>query len=139
MSTLTLALLLAGCKHSPPTIALDVSGHAVNVELADDPGERARGLMYRKEMAEDVGMLFIYPNARQLSFWMDNTPLPLSIAYVDAQGQILNIEPLVPFDRSSVPSKGDALYALEVNRGWFDRNGVSAGDRVQGLPPPSER
>jgi uncharacterized membrane protein (UPF0127 family) len=84
-------------------------------------------------------MLFVYPDARPLSFWMENTSIPLSIAYLTPEGAILNIEDMVPFDRDSVPSEGPALYALEVNRGWFERHKVGVGDVVTGLPGPSAR
>ncbi len=136
-----LLLALAGCsKHAgTPAATIAVAGHVVDVEIADEPGERSRGLMFRDSLDDEAGMLFVYPAPRQLSFWMENTKIPLSIAFIDAEGQILNIEPMVPMDRSGVPSRGEALYALEVNRDWFDRKGVGPGDAVTGLPGPSQR
>jgi len=136
-----LLLLAAGCLHQDrlPAITLDVGGHAVRAEVADTPETRARGLMYRDALDADHGMLFVYPAAERLSFWMENTSVPLSIAFVSAGGEILRIRDMVPFDRTSVPSGAPALYALEVNRGWFEANGVGEGARVAGLPGPSER
>jgi len=135
-----IAVLLA-CNSSAhmPRITIEVANRPIEVEVADDPTERATGLMYRKSLADDSGMLFIYPGSETRSFWMENTSLPLSIAFIDSQGVIVNIEKLKPFDRTSVFSKGDVLYALEMNRGWFAKNGVEPGETVQGLPSASNR
>jgi hypothetical protein len=78
-------------------------------------------------------MLFVFPAAQRQSFWMKNTPLPLSIAFVDAKGTILNIRDMMPFTTDGHPSDGEALYALEMNRGWFAQRGIKAGDRILGL------
>ena len=130
----------AGCKHATlPTLQVAVDGQRIEVELADSPAERSQGLMHRKTIGANVGMLFVYPNTRPLSFWMENTSIPLSIAFVDSDGKILNIEPMVPFDRTPVRSEGEALYALEMNRDWFAEHGIEAGHAVASLPGPSER
>ncbi len=121
------------------TMSLDVDGHPVTAEVADDPGERHKGLMYRKALDEDSGMLFVYPGEAPRSFWMENTQIPLSIAYIRADGTIAAIKPLVPFDRTSVPSGAPVLYALEMTRGWFEAHQVQTGDPVKGLPPPSQK
>ena len=127
-------LLLACRTTGLPTAQLQILGHAVTVEVADDPTERARGLMYRKELAADAGMLFVYAEEGARAFWMKNTSLPLSIAYIAADGTIVSIAEMTPFSTISVPSEGAALYALEVNRGWYDSHGVTAGGSVSGLP-----
>ncbi len=136
-----LAAVLLACNNSAhlPRIKLEVTNKPIEVEVADDPTERATGLMYRKTLATNSGMLFIYPTAEIRSFWMENTSLPLSIAFIDSQGVIVNIEKLKPFDRTSVFSTDDALYALEMNRGWFAENGIEPGGKLHGLPSASSR
>jgi uncharacterized membrane protein (UPF0127 family) len=122
---------------SPPAIALTIGSTTVQVEIADDPTERAQGLMNRKTLDADRGMLFVYPDERPRSFWMKDTSLPLSIAYLDAQGRIVRIADMTPFDTSPVPSGRPAMYALEMNQGWFTRHAVQVGASVKGVPPPS--
>jgi uncharacterized membrane protein (UPF0127 family) len=106
---------------------------AIRAEVADAVDTRMHGLMMREKLGPNEGMLFVFPATRQQSFWMKNTPLPLSIAFIDAKGMILNIRDMMPFTTDGHPSDGEALYALEVNRGWFAQRGIKAGDRVQGL------
>ena len=104
----------------------------VEVEIADDDAERARGLMKRTELAEDAGMLFVFERERTLSFWMRNTLIPLSIAYIDAEGRIVDIEDMEPLDdQTKHPSAEPAQYALEVNQGFFDERGIEVGDTVE--------
>ncbi len=116
-----------------PTVPLSIGKHALVAEVAASPETRERGLMFRYDLKENEGMLFVFPATQRLAFWMKNTPLPLSIAFIDARGTILNIRDMMPFTTDGHPSEGDALYALEVNRGWFAQRGIRAGDRVQGL------
>ncbi|MBY0438351.1 MAG: DUF192 domain-containing protein [Burkholderiales bacterium] len=116
-----------------PIVPLTVGKHVLAAEIAANPDTRARGLMFRYELKENEAMLFVFPSPQRMSFWMKNTPLPLSIAFIDAQGVILNIRDMMPFTTDGHPSEGEALYALEVNRGWFAQRGIKAGDRVQGL------
>lgn len=116
-----------------PTLPLIVGKHKVTAEVAADPQTRERGLMFRFDLRDEEGMLFVFPEPQRLTFWMKNTPLPLSIAFIDARGVILNIRDMMPYTLDGHPSEGDALYALEVNRGWFAARGIRAGDRVQGL------
>ena len=111
----------------------------ITVELADQPAERGQGLMHRKTLGENEGMLFVYPQPAPRSFWMENTSIPLSIAFLDETGRVLNVEDMKPFDRTSTPSAGDALYALEMNQGWFDAHGVGTGSVIRGLPGKSEQ
>jgi uncharacterized membrane protein (UPF0127 family) len=94
--------------------------------------------MYRFSLPADHGMLFVFPAPQPLGFWMRNTYIPLSIAYLDADGRILNIEDMAPRDESSHPSRGLALYALEMRKGWFADKGIGVGARVTGLPPKSK-
>ncbi len=105
----------------------------VRVEIADDDAERARGLMYRTALAEDRGMLFIFDEEQPLSFWMKNTLIPLSIAFMDSEGRIVDIQDMKPLDDDppSYVSAEPARYALEVNQGFFEERGVKVGDRAE--------
>lgn len=116
-----------------PVVGLAIGKHKVQAEVAAEPHTRERGLMFRFDLRDEEGMLFVFPEPQRLTFWMKNTPLPLSIAFIDARGVILNIRDMMPYTLDGHPSEGDALYALEVNRGWFAARGIRAGDRVQGL------
>ena len=115
-------------------LALEIGGKRVHAEIADCPKSRNRGLMHRTQLAPDCGMLFAYPDSARRSFWMENTCIPLSIAFIDEAGVILNVEDMIPFDRNNVWSDGDAVYALEMAQGWFDDNRIEAGRKVIGLP-----
>ncbi|WP_395341291.1 DUF192 domain-containing protein [Ningiella sp. W23] len=107
-------------------------GNDVNIEVeyADEPHERQLGLMYRRQMCEDCGMLFKFDSVRVASIWMKNTYIPLDLAYINAFGKIIDIKQLVPHDLTSVPSSMPVLYALEMNEGWFAANGIKEGDKV---------
>lgn len=101
------------------------------IEIADSESERERGLMFRYALPGDNGMLFVFENERKLSFWMKNTFIPLDIAYVSAQGIINEIYRMEPVDYSIIyPSKQPAKYALEVNAGWFKKNGIKPGMKL---------
>ena len=102
----------------------------ISVELANDPQSRALGLMYRRQMCEDCGMLFKFDSVRIASIWMKNTYIPLDLAYINAFGKIVDIKQLKPHDLTSVPSSVPVLYALEMNEGWFEKNDLSVGDKV---------
>jgi uncharacterized membrane protein (UPF0127 family) len=116
---------------APRLTNLEVGGHTVKVEVADDDDERRRGLMNRDSLPEDQGMLFVYPEQRTLSFWMRNTDIPLDIAYIDQQGFIVDIQRMDPHTEELHPSSRPAMYALEMNQGWFEAHGVGEGDRVR--------
>lgn len=117
-----------------PRIALQLGGRRVIAEIAADDATRARGLMFREHLAPDHGMLFIYPEAMPMCFWMKNTSLPLSIAFIDSRGDIINLADMRPQSLESHCSLAPALYALEIEQGWFARHGVRSGDHVGGLP-----
>jgi uncharacterized membrane protein (UPF0127 family) len=118
-----------------PTVTIHAScGEVrVRVEVADDPAEQAKGLMYRKALGKNRGMLFIYPEERELSFWMKNTLIPLSIAFIDSERRIIDIQDMKPLDDEPphYVSAEPAQYALEVNQGFFKKRGVKVGDRVE--------
>lgn len=116
-------------------LTLHIGARTIRAEIADTPEMRERGLMRRERLCADCGMLFVFGSAARHSFWMKSTPLPLSIAFIAADGSIINIEEMQPNTTDTHDSRGDALYALEMNSGWFGRNGVAPADKVQGLRP----
>lgn len=130
--------LLAACgpkaQHLAP-MPLVVDGVPVSAEVADSEAERELGLMYRGPLDDNAGMLFVYPDEELRAFWMKNTKIPLSIAYINAQGRVVHTAEMVALDESSVPSRYPAMYALEMEKGWFLAHAVAPGDRVTGLPP----
>jgi uncharacterized protein len=104
----------------------------IDVEVAADDAERARGLMYRPYMPDSVGMLFIFENAEPQAFWMKNTHIPLDIIYVDSNKKIVSIQKNArPYNEESLPSFGDAQYVVEVNAGFTDRNNIGVGDQIR--------
>jgi uncharacterized protein len=91
--------------------------------------------MFRDSLPEGQGMLFIFEQPKKASFWMKNTKIPLSIAFIDSAGKILEIESMNPLDETVVPSGSDQVaYALEVNQGWFARHAISNGAKIDGIP-----
>jgi uncharacterized protein len=116
-------------------VQLKIADSSLFAEIADTPQTSANGLMYRDSLPEDHGMLFVFEKPKTVSFWMRNTKIPLSIAYIDSAGKILEIESLKPLDETPVASaSGQVAFALEVNEGWFKRNGVSPGATISGIP-----
>lgn len=120
-----------------PTIPLSFGEHQLLVELADTEAERQQGLMYREGLAPGHGMLFVYPDERERGFWMRNTLIPLSIAFLDRQGRIVHIADMQPLDETTTRSQRPAMYAVEADQGWFAEHGVHVGAKVEGLPEPS--
>ena len=120
-----------------PTITLRIGALTVEAEVADESDERTIGLMGREELAEGKGMLFVFREPQAMNFWMRDTLVPLSIAYINAAGVIREIHDLQPLDESTARSTfRDLLYALEVPQGWFHKNKILPGDRILGLPSP---
>ena len=103
----------------------------VEVEIADNDAERQRGLMERTALAENAGMLFVFEREQPLSFWMRNTLIPLSVAYIDSEGRIVDIQDMEPFDETSHPSAEPGQYALEVNQGFFAERGIEVGNEME--------
>lgn len=105
-----------------------VGGKALRIQVVVLDAEMRRGLMGRKDLGADDGMVFVYPAPQQMSFWMKNTPTPLDIGFFKADGTLGEVYPLYPYDETSVLSKGeDYTMALEVNQGWFAKNGLKPG------------
>ena len=111
-------------------ITLTVSGRELSVEVAQTETEREHGLMGRTSLGPTEGMLFVFDRDEHLEFWMKNTPLPLSIAFLSSEGRILEIRDMEPFDEKTIRSRFSARYALEMSKGAFSRLGISVGDSV---------
>ena len=110
-----------------------INGIPISLEIADTPKKIQTGLMFRDKLNDNHGMIFIFPDSRQRSFWMRNTKIPLSIAYADSDGKIINIEDMTPYSEKRVLSKGPAFCALEMPQGWFRANRVVPGDIIVGV------
>ena len=138
---LSLCVALCACSRNPPAgsgraydvVQLDIGDNSILVEVACDHKSRQRGLMYRDKLADRQGMLFIFRKAEYRGFWMKNTKIPLAIAYIGDNGDILQIEQMKPHDEESTKSKHKVRFVLEMNSGWFARNGVKVGDVIPDL------
>jgi len=117
---------------------LTIKEKKIRVEVVRTEGEKARGLMFRDKLGADEGMLFVYEGEEFLTFWMKNTPLPLSIAFMDQKGRIVDIQDMEPFSLRTHTSARPARYALEMNRNWFQKNGIKVGDLAK-MPPSFEK
>lgn len=116
-----------------PEIPLTIANHELRAEVAYTQQTRARGLMFRSALPENTGMLFVFPQSAYYGMWMRNTMIPLSVAFIDEKGIILNIADMEPYTLTAHYSAGPVKYALEVNRGWFARKKIQAGEYVSGL------
>jgi uncharacterized protein len=138
MRTLFTLLAAAGIGHAAaadlPTATLTIGAHKLTAEIARTPEQQMVGLMNRFSLKPDHGMLFVYERPGALSFWMKNTYIPLSIAFIGADGRIVNIEDMRPLREETHWSKGPALYALEMKKGWFAERGIGPGAVVAGMP-----
>ena len=137
-ATVALALLTAcgggeADKNTPPKTVQDffsikIGARTVQMQIAALPAEQQQGLMFRKTMGSDEGMIFIFTSPQQMGFWMRNTTLPLDIGYIDPTGELKEIYPMYPLDEKTVPSRSRSIqFCLEMNQGWFKQNGVKAG------------
>jgi hypothetical protein len=116
------------------TIPLNVGIHVINAEVAATAAQREQGLMFREKLAPNDGMVFLFDSPSTVCMWMKNTLLPLSVAFIDEQGKIVNIEDMKPQTTDSHCGKSRVSYALEMNQGWFQRKGIKPGTEIQGLP-----
>jgi len=124
------ALGLAACVRALPTIPVQIGGVEFRIEVARSEQDKARGLMHRRSLGERSGMIFVYEADEHLSFWMKNTTLPLTLAFLSRDGEVLQIEELKPLSLKPVTSARAARYALELPAGSLQRLGVAPGDRV---------
>ena len=128
-----IAVPVGACCAGLPTRTLTINGEQLTVEVAATPQSRETGLMNRFSLQQDHGMLFVFETPQVQAFWMKNTYIPLSIAFVDSRGRIANIADMRPKDESTHWSHGPVLYAIEMRQGWFAARGIAAGDMVEGL------
>ena len=116
-----------------PVVQLKAGMHLIRAEVAADYSSRGRGLMHRKSLAPNAGMLFIFDGAGLHCMWMKNTYIPLSVAFLDDKGEIINIADMQPHSEQSHCAGRPALYALEMDRGWFAQRGIKPGAKLGGL------
>ena len=127
---------LASCKSKKlpvkdiKIVRQDGTVFTVKAEIAEKPEDRNHGFMGRKTIPDGTGMLFVFEKDQILSFWMKNTPHPLSIAYIDSKGKIRNLFDMTPYSTASIVSAVSVRYALEVPQGWYKKNGITEGDTV---------
>jgi len=117
-----------------PVVPLNIGIHVVHAEVAATPEEREQGLMFRKNMGPNNGMLFLFGTPSGVCMWMKNTLIPLSVAFIDSAGKIINIEDMQPQTTTSHCAKKPIFYALEMNRGWFRQKHIGPGAVIDGLP-----
>ena len=115
---------------SLPVVQVKLGPTTFALEIANTDSTREMGLMHRDSMPADHGMIFVFPDEDQLSFWMKNTHIPLDIVYADADGKVVSIKQMRPLDETGVPSDGPAKYAVELNQGAAKRAGINAGDKL---------
>jgi uncharacterized membrane protein (UPF0127 family) len=128
-SALVVMTAFAGAQKQEKAV-LSVRGRPLSVEVAKSEAVRSKGLMGRETLPWNEGMLFVFDSDQVLTFWMRNTKIPLSIAFLDKKGQVRDIFDMTPYDESLVSSTGPCRYALEVNRGFFEECGLVPGDRI---------
>lgn len=134
-----LALAAVAAHAELPEISLTIGGHKIAAEVASTDSQRSQGLMHRRMLPENRGMLFVFPETALHGMWMMNTYIPLSVAFLDAKGVIINIADMEPHTRATHGATQPAKYALETNQGWFRKRGIKAGAKVEGLDraPPA--
>lgn len=118
-----------------PVIQLTAGMNVIHAEVAANAAEREQGLMFRESMGTNEGMVFLFGAPAQACMWMKNTLIPLSVAFIDRNGRIANIEEMKPQSLDSHCSKGLVYYALEMNAGWFKSRNIKPGAVIDGLPP----
>jgi uncharacterized protein len=122
-----------------PVMQLSAGMYLVRAEVANTFDTRGTGLMFRKSLAANEGMLFVFPEAERHCMWMKNTLIPLSVAFIDAAGTIVSVSEMQPQTETTHCAAAPAKYALEMNRGWFATKGLKAGTPIRGLEkaPPA--
>ena len=133
VATLTTVFANASAQYEVPQIELTAGMYRIEAEVMATPERRATGLMRRAEMPQQHGMLFIFPQEQRHCMWMKNTLLPLSVAFLDRTGKIINVEDMQPQTENNHCAASDARYALEMNIGWFKTRGLSRGAQVVGV------
>ena len=113
---------------------LNIGIHLIQAEVAATPAQREQGLMYREKMGPNEGMVFLFAEPVGICMWMKNTLIPLSVAFLDDEGKIVNIEDMAPQTTVSHCAKKNVRYALEMNQGWFKQKNIKPGIQIEGLP-----
>lgn len=137
MATAVIGALPAQAQDQPqklPAVTLNAGMHLIQAMVAKSQDERSTGLMHRKDMGPNEGMLFIFEQPATQCFWMKNTLLPLSAAFVRDDGSIVNIEDMKPQTTDGHCSKEPVRYVLEMHQGWFAKRGLKGGSKVTGAP-----
>lgn len=116
-----------------PTISLKVGSQSVHADVAHTEASRQIGLMFRQKMGRQDGMLFIFPDVAYHAMWMKNTLIPLSVAYMNARGEIVSIHEMQAHSEAVHQAAGPVRFALEMNAGWFRTNKINVGDTIRGL------
>jgi uncharacterized membrane protein (UPF0127 family) len=132
-SILGLFLLAGSALAELPVIELGAGMHVIRAEVAADTPARTQGLMFRKSMPQNSGMVFVFEAETQHCMWMKNTLIPLSVAFLDKAGTIVSIHDMQPHSEQPHCAAAPARYALEMNKGWFAQRGIKAGARLRGL------
>ena len=133
IATLATQSALAQSQGKLPIVNLSAGIHVVRAELASTTESRMQGLMHRKSLGANEGMLFVFSQDDRHCMWMKNTFIPLSVAFIDAGGKIVSIHDMTPHDETSHCAAGPARFALEMTKGWFKSKGVQSGARISGL------
>ena len=133
------AVPVAMAASAADRVTIDANGHRILAEVADTPDARDRGLMFRTAMPADHGMLFVYPNDARHCMWMRNTYVPLSVAFLDEHGRVINTDEMVPRTDTSHCAAGPARFVLEMPAGWFLQHGVGGGTRLDFTVAPAPR
>jgi hypothetical protein len=117
-----------------PAISLTAGLYVIKAEVASTEAQREQGLMFREKMGTNEGMVFLFDSPSSVCMWMKNTLIPLSVAFLDKDGKIINIEDMKPQTTEAHCAKKPALYALEMNRGWFKQKNIKPNSVIKGLP-----
>ena len=135
-----LAACFAAAAHAElPVVQLSTGMHLIRAELADSMETRMVGLMHRQSMPQGAGMVFVFDENATHCMWMKNTLIPLSVAFIDEAGAIINIADMQPHSEQSHCATRPARYALEMNKGWFAQRGIKPGAKLRGLEKLSPR
>jgi uncharacterized membrane protein (UPF0127 family) len=136
---ISLLLWATAAQADLPEIALSINGHKLTAEVAHTDPARTQGLMHRRILPENRGMLFVFDHVGLHAMWMMNTYVALSVAFIDERGIIINIADMKPQTQDTHPATKPARYALEMNRGWFAKRGIQPGAKIEGIErsPPA--
>lgn len=135
----SLAAFVAGCEHAASgldTVRMQIGKQTFTLEIANTPATEEHGLMERDSMPADHGMIFVFPDEQERSFWMKNTRFPLDILFLDAAGKVVSIHQMRAYDLNTTPSDYPAKYAIELNAGAAEKASVNVGDKLS-VPAPA--